>query len=156
MLQESRYKERAQSHAVALGTMQILPRTGRRIAERIGFPKGDFLDDRLFDAGVALRHAAWYLDALRREYRGNVILAMAAYNGGPRRVSEHLGIFRDLPFDAMVEEIGAHETRNYARKVTDHLIRYLDLYADDAERASVRASLLPPHTLPEPLGEIRF
>ena len=156
MLQESRYKERARSHAHAIGLMQILPRTGRRITERIGFPKPIFWDDDLYDPGIALRQAAWYLDALRREYRGNVILAMAAYNGGPRRVSEHLGIVGELPFDMMIEEMGAHETRNYARKVTDHLIRYLELYADDEERKRGLESLLPPNLLPVPRGEITF
>jgi soluble lytic murein transglycosylase len=156
MLQESRYKERARSHAHALGLMQILPRTGRRITERMGFPGPVFWDDDLYDPGVALRQAAWYLHALRREYRGNVILAMAAYNGGPRRVSEHLSLVGKLPFDMMIEEMGAHETRNYARKVTDHMIRYLDLYADNGEREKGLKSLLPLEQLPVPRGEISF
>ena len=66
MLQESRYKERARSHALALGPMQIIPRTGRIIAQNIGFPKGQFLDEELFVPGVALRQAAWYLAQLGR------------------------------------------------------------------------------------------
>ncbi|MEE2755975.1 MAG: lytic transglycosylase domain-containing protein [Myxococcota bacterium] len=155
MLQESRYKERARSHARALGLMQILPRTGRRIAERISFPK-TFWDDHLFEPGIALAQAAWYLNALRREYDGNVILAMAAYNGGPRRVSEHLSLVGSVPFDMMIEEMGAHETRNYARKVTDHLIRYLDLYASDQARDQSLRELLPPVRLPVPKSEINF
>ncbi|MCA9541776.1 MAG: transglycosylase SLT domain-containing protein, partial [Myxococcales bacterium] len=156
MLQESRYKARARSHAGALGPMQILPRTGRLIAARLGFPAGDFFDERLFDPGVALRHAAWYLDALRHEYRGNLVLAMAAYNGGPRRVGEHLETVPDLPFDVSIEEIGAHESRNYCRKVVDHLVRYVSLYGTDAERAAVLAALQPPAKAPAPRGEIRF
>ncbi|MEZ4436428.1 MAG: hypothetical protein R3F65_28850 [bacterium] len=60
MLQESRYRERARSHAGALGPMQVLPRTGRLIAAELGFPAGAFIEDRLFEPGVALRHAAWY------------------------------------------------------------------------------------------------
>ncbi|MBV72232.1 MAG: hypothetical protein CMH52_12980 [Myxococcales bacterium] len=155
MLQESRYKERARSHARALGLMQILPRTGRRIAERMRFPK-TFWDDHLFEPGIALAQAAWYLNALRREYDGNVILAMAAYNGGPRRVSEHISLVGSVPFDMMIEEMGAHETRNYARKVTDHLIRYLDLYATDQERSQGLRQLLPPDRLPVPKSEINF
>ena len=156
MLQESRYKETAVSHARALGLMQILPRTGRRIAQRIGFPSGDFWDDSLFEPAIALRQAAWYLSALRREYDGNIVLAMAAYNGGPRRVSEHMSLVGRVPFDMMIEEIGAHETRNYARKVTDHLIRYVELYASDRERSSMLNSLLPPNELPVPKSEVHF
>tara|TARA_B100001093_G_scaffold180457_1_gene173049 strand:+ start:84 stop:449 length:366 start_codon:yes stop_codon:yes gene_type:complete len=119
------------------------------------FPK-TFWDDHLFEPGIALAQAAWYLNALRREYDGNVILAMAAYNGGPRRVSEHISLVGSVPFDMMIEEMGAHETRNYARKVTDHLIRYLDLYATDQERSQGLRQLLPPDRLPVPKSEINF
>lgn len=156
MLQESRYKERARSHAGALGPMQVLPRTGRLIAAELGFPAGQFIEDRLFEPGVALRHAAWYLGALRKEFGGNVILAIGAYNGGPLRFAEHLQMVRGLAFDEVIEEIGAHESRNYARKVTDHLVRYLSLYASDAERAEWLAALTPPATVPAPRGEVRF
>jgi len=156
MLQESRYKERAQSHAVAMGTMQILPRTGRRIAEKINFPQGQFFDSELFRPGPALRQAAWYLNALRKEYDGNIILAMAAYNGGPRRISDHLRTVSRLPFDAAIEEIGAHESRNYARKVADHLVRYVEIYATDEERKAILSDLIPKQTLPTPRGHIRF
>ena len=156
MLQESRYTERARSHVGALGPMQVLPRTGRRIAVRLGYPRGDFFEDRLFEPGVGLRHAAWYLDALRREFEGNVVMAIAAYNGGPLRVAEHLANHPSLPFDVMVEEIGAHETRNYARKVSDHIVRYASIYADDAERAALLDALRPPKQLPRGRGETRF
>lgn len=156
MLQESRYKEKARSHAGALGPMQVLPRTGRLIAAELGFPGGQFIEDRLFEPGVALRHAAWYLGALRKEFGGNVILAIGAYNGGPLRFAEHLQMVQKLAFDEVIEEIGAHESRNYARKVTDHFVRYLSLYASDAERAEWLAALTPPATVPAPRGEVRF
>ncbi len=156
MLQESRYRERARSHAGALGPMQVLPRTGRLIAAELGYPAGAFIEDRLFEPGVALRHAAWYLEALRREFGGNVVLAIGAYNGGPLRFAEHVNTVKGLAFDELIEEIGAHESRNYARKVTDHVVRYLSLYADDTERARWLEALRPPETVPTPRGEVRF
>jgi soluble lytic murein transglycosylase-like protein len=156
MLQESRFKYRARSHAGALGPMQVLPRTGRRIAMRLGFPAGDFFEDRLYEPGVGLRHAAWYLAALRREYSGNVMLAIGAYNGGPRRMSHHLRVIGDQPLDVIIEEIGAHETRNYTRKVTDHLIRNTDMYADDTEREAILRALALPREVPRARGEILF
>ncbi len=156
MLQESRYKERAKSHAIALGTMQIIPRTARRIADEIGFPNGDFATEQLFRPGVALRQSSWYLDALRREFRGNVMLAIAAYNGGPLRMQQHLRNVGEVPFDVMIEEIGTHEMRNYARKVVDHVVRYLELYAPDDVRTQVLESLRLPLKLPDPRMELLF
>jgi len=156
MLQESRYRAQARSYVGALGPMQVMPRTGRRIAAHIGFPAGEFTDDALYDPGVGLRHAAWYLAQLRHEYQGWLVLAMAAYNGGPLLVGQHLGTRTSLPGDVLIEEIGAHESRNYARKVTDHLVRYLALYATDAERDALLGQLLPPPTLAPPRQAIRF
>ena len=156
MLQESRFTARVRSHAGALGPMQVLPRTGRRIARIIGFPGGDFLSARLYEPGVALGHAAWYLAALRGELGGSLLLAAAAYNGGPRRMAEHLQRHQDLPFDVLIEEIGAHETRNYVRKIADHLVRYASLYGTDDERERLLLSLLPPPQTPTARGEVRF
>ncbi len=156
MLQESRYKLRARSHAGALGPMQVLPRTGRRIAKALGVPGPSLSDDQLFEPGIALRHAAWYLQALRREYGGSVLLAAAGYNAGPRLLNQHLARHRDLQGDVLIEEIGAHEARNYARKIADHIVRYTALYASEAERAALLEALIPPERAPTPLGRLHF
>lgn len=156
MLQESRFKARARSHAGALGPMQVLPRTGLRIAARLGLPRGDFSADQLFAPGIALRHAAWYLAALRTEFGGNILLAIAAYNGGPLRFAAHVETCKDLPFDVMIEEIGAHESRNYVRKVADHLIRFALIYADDAEFLGLIDAIRPPARVPSAQGQVRF
>ncbi|MCA9542713.1 MAG: transglycosylase SLT domain-containing protein, partial [Myxococcales bacterium] len=139
-----------------LGPMQVLPRTGRRIAARLGVPAGDFFAARLYEPGLALRHAAWYLAALREEFGGNLLLAVAAYNGGPLRFAEHVLVSRALPFDLLIEEIGAHESRNYVRKVADHLVRFATIYGDDLEREALLTALRPPETVPLPRGELRF
>ncbi|MBR58683.1 MAG: hypothetical protein CMH54_11775 [Myxococcales bacterium] len=158
MLQESRYKEFAASHAGARGPMQILPRTGRRISQQLGFPMGEFYTSQLFEPGIALRQAAWYLDALRTEFNGNITLAIAAYNGGPLRFAEYLTMpsNRKLPMDMFIEEIGAHESRNYVRKVTDHIVRFTTLYASDSDRDALLSKLLMPERLPSPKGKLRF
>jgi len=156
MLQESRYFSKAISGAGALGLMQILPRTGARIAARLSFPIGPFVSNYLFDAGTSIRYAAWYLDALRTEFNGNIILAIAAYNGGPLLIGQHVRNRPDLPMDLMIEEIGPHESRNYARKVTDHLVRYANIYLDDVERERVLSPLLHRVEVGQPRGELRF
>lgn len=156
MLQESRFKARARSHAGALGPMQVLPRTGRRIAARLGVPRGDFTQAQLYTPGIALRHAAWYLGSLRAEFGGSLLLAIAAYNGGPLRFAEHVKIYGDLPFDMLIEEIGAHESRNYVRKVADHLVRFALIYGSDAEFLGLIDAIRPLDRVPQAKGEVRF
>ena len=156
MLQESRYYSGAVSGAGALGVMQILPRTGERIATRIGYPNGPFVASYLFEPGISIRYAAWYLNALREEFNGNTPLAIAGYNGGPLLLGQHLRVRPGLPSDILIEEIGPHESRNYVRKVIDHLVRYANLYLDDEEREEVLRPLLPQKHIPPPRGTLLF
>ena len=71
----------------ALGLMQLLPDTGRGVAQEVGLrwdgPR------TLFDPVVNVRLGVTYLERLRARY-GNLSLALAAYNWGPTRVSEML------------------------------------------------------------------
>jgi hypothetical protein len=56
----------------------------------------------------------------------------------------------------MVEELGAHESRNYLRKVADHFIRYLALYASDEEWETWTERLAPPLMTPRPKRTVGF
>ncbi|MBM4320047.1 MAG: tetratricopeptide repeat protein, partial [Deltaproteobacteria bacterium] len=156
MLQESRFQAASVSSVGALGPMQVMPATGRRIAAIVGFPRGAFSDRELYEPGVALRHAGWYLATLRDEYSGWTLLAMAGYNGGPLLLGQHLSRRPDMPGDVLIEEIGPHEMRNYVRKVADHLVRYLTLYASDAARERLLGELLPPAPVQPPRRLLDF
>lgn len=156
MLQESRFQAASRSYVGALGPMQVMPCTGRKIAGIVGFPRSPFQDQELYEPGVALRHAAWYLSTLRRQYSGWTLLAMAAYNGGPLLLDQHVNRRLEMPGDVLIEELGPHESRNYVRKVTDHLVRYLTLYASDAERDALLSELLPPEKVPVPQQVVDF
>jgi len=147
MFQESRYRPEVVSHAQAIGLMQILGRTGKRIHERMNWPHGPFFSDQLYDPALSIRYAAWYLRRLSDDL-GHPLLAIGAYNGGPMRFADHQDQFQGQPFDVMVEEIGAHESRNYLRKVADHFIRYLALYASDQEWERWTQQLIPPDITP--------
>ena len=94
--QESRFKLDAVSRAGAQGVAQFMPGTA--------FERG-LLDP--FDPEQAIPASAALLADLARRF-GNLGLAAAAYNGGPRRVSAWLGGTGDLPF----------ETRDYVVIVT--------------------------------------
>jgi Transglycosylase SLT domain len=94
--QESRFNARAVSPKGALGIAQFMPQTAdfRGVADP-------------FDPIEALKDSASYLHDLRAQF-GNLGLAAAAYNAGPRRVSAWLTGKRSLP----------SETRNYVAIVT--------------------------------------
>jgi hypothetical protein len=99
--QESRF----QSDAVGPMT-----RTGRRAQGIAQFMPGTASERRLldpFDPVQALPKSAEFLNELRKQF-GNLGLAAAAYNAGPRRVQEWLDGTGNMP----------RETRNYVIAVT--------------------------------------
>ena len=64
-----------------------------------------------FDPKEALPRSAAFLAELRKEF-GNLGLAAAAYNAGPKRVQEFISSGRDLP----------KETRHYVLAITGHTV----------------------------------
>lgn len=74
----------AESHVGALGLMQLLPPTGKEMAERLRVEwKGP---ETLFDPVVNVRLGTAYLRELADRYDGDVNMALAAYNWGPGRI----------------------------------------------------------------------
>jgi hypothetical protein len=98
--QESRFDPLAVSPVGAQGIAQFMPRTAN----------GRGLTDP-FDALPALFESAEYLRELRHQF-GNLGLAAAAYNAGPKRVQDWLAKRGSL----------AQETRNYVRFITGYSI----------------------------------
>lgn len=125
---ESKFNERAESHRGARGLMQILPDTGRWIAQELNYQ--DFDIDLLYDPDHNIPLGVWYLNHLRQQFNGNMIAALAAYNGGQTNVRKWIntGVWTGT-FDDR-ENIPFTETRNYVyRVITDYKI-YHKLYAD--------------------------
>jgi soluble lytic murein transglycosylase len=127
MRQESAFDPTAVSSAGALGLMQLMPATAKTVAQRNGmaYNPGLLTDDP--DYNVRLGSA--YLSSLLSDYGGSYVLALAAYNAGPSRVSEWLGTHgdpRDPKVDAVdwVEAIPLSETRNYVQRIMETLAVY--------------------------------
>jgi soluble lytic murein transglycosylase-like protein len=126
MTVESGFHPYAVSVAHAYGLLQVIPRTGRRIANEIGFV--DFTPERLLEPEVSIYFGSHYLGALLQKFAGQEQLAAAAYNCGPHRVDMWLRRNPKRPLDLFVEEIPFDQPRNYAKRIIEHIARYRRIY----------------------------
>jgi len=124
---ESEFNPDVISPAGALGLMQVMPRTGRAQAERMGlsFAESALRSDPDFNARIG----AGYLGYLSGYYGSNPVLLAAAYNAGPSRADEWIERFgdpRDPNVDIVqwIESVPFTETRNYIMRVTESLPIY--------------------------------
>jgi soluble lytic murein transglycosylase len=112
--QESAFEETARSRADARGLMQIVPSTGRMLAQRArlsGYSTG-----RLYQADVNIMLGTRHLASLKQKY-GKTELALTAYNAGETRVKEWIQKYRYSDMAEFVEQIPFTETRNYVKRV---------------------------------------
>jgi soluble lytic murein transglycosylase len=120
---ESVYQRRIVSYAGAVGLMQIMPRTGRLIADSVG--RDDFTTADLLDPETNLDFAAWYLSSLIERFDGRLPLAIASYNGGPHNVRRWMRDHHEhMALDAFLEEIPFDQTHRYVRRVLTHYAAY--------------------------------
>ena len=91
---ESAYNPKAVSRKGAMGLMQLMPATARRLG----------VDDP-FDPAQNVRGGMREFARLVNQYRGNLQFALAAYNAGEGAVSKYRGI---PPY---------RETRNYVSRI---------------------------------------
>lgn len=123
---ESKFNPVAVSRKGARGLMQVMPSTGEWAADRLKIP--DFSADRLFDPDLNLWIGTWYLDRLRRDFGGDVILALAAYNGGSEHVKGWLQSSQWTGEERTIEQIPFRETRDFVARVMKDYRRYRLLY----------------------------
>lgn len=123
--QESLFEPFAESYAGARGLGQVMPATGTGIANSLGFE--DFDLDDLYRPHVSILFGAFYLKVQMDRFDNQVLVALAAYNGGPGntlRWIEEGG--EDLDF--FVEVITATQSRLYLQRVYEQYLIYERLY----------------------------
>ena len=85
---ESNWHENARSSANAVGLTQVIPSTGRAIAQRLGvsnFSPNDLINN----PELSIRFGAYYIGEAIRRNGGNETLGLIAYNGGQGAVNAY-------------------------------------------------------------------
>jgi soluble lytic murein transglycosylase len=123
---ESKFEPRPSS-AGAQGLMQILPETAYFLAKRSGGSRFTVAD--LATPSVNVAYGSYYLRYLLDHYDGNVMLALAAYNGGLTNVDRWVAQARAAGHPLTVDTIPFPETREYVRRVLDAERAYRTKYA---------------------------
>lgn len=126
MKAESKFNTQARSPKGALGLMQMMPETATWVAEQMD--NNEFTINQLENPEVSIRMGTWYLSSLKKEFQGNQVLMLAAYNGGRGNVKQWMGKYGwDMSFDE-VGKIPFLETKEYVDKVLYNKKRYQELY----------------------------
>jgi soluble lytic murein transglycosylase len=107
----------------ALGLMQIEPQTAEFLARRSGATTFTVVD--LGTPQVNIAYGSYYLRYLIDHYKGNVTLAIAAYNAGQTNVDRWVA---NAGGDLSVDEIPFPETRAYVQRVLQAQIDYRRTY----------------------------
>jgi soluble lytic murein transglycosylase len=122
MRQESMLDSNALSAAGARGLMQLMPKTGRQIAQELKEPWSS--ESSLFNPDINISYGAYYYKSLLNRYNGHAALAAAAYNAGPSRVAKWLPQAGPMAADIWIETIPYKETRKYVISVLSYIIIY--------------------------------
>lgn len=124
--QESEFNPAAISGANALGLMQLLPSTGRKLAREMKVRR--YSNQQLLTPKLNLQLGTRYFRELVDHFNGRLEYALAAYNAGSDRVESWLaaGNFRDP--QEFVESIPFTETREYVQAILRNAVVYRQLY----------------------------
>lgn len=120
--QESAFDAEAISPAGARGLMQLMPGTAKREAAylEVHYSKGWLTSKPDYNMKLGRTH----LQRLLEDYRGSLVLVLAAYNAGASRVSKWMDENgdprrRDVDSVQWIELIPFKETRNYVQRVLE-------------------------------------
>ena len=118
---ESGFNPKATSSADARGMVQIMPATGKDIAQKLKLKT--FKVQQLYDKHINLQLAQYYLGEMHAMFDGHPFLVLAAYNAGLGTVTQKwiplFGDPRTSDIDVLtwIELVPFPETRFYIKKV---------------------------------------
>ncbi len=123
--QESGFNPMARSPTDALGLMQVMPKVAKRIAKTQKIKWSNERD--LLDIDKNLTFGTLELSERLREFKNNLVLAIASYNAGPEPVKSWVKTRKRKDIIEFIEEIPFEETRSYVRLILRNQIIYQQL-----------------------------
>jgi soluble lytic murein transglycosylase len=140
--QESTFTPDIVSSAKAVGLMQVVAPTGRRVARTL---KMRFTSSMLTQPEPNIRLGTAYFADLVRRFGGSHF-ALASYNAGDHRVARWIAERPGLAQDEFIDDIPFPETQNYVKKILGTAEDYRKLYGPGGIAATAAKGSKAPAT----------
>lgn len=119
---ESAFMPDARSSVGAMGLMQLMPNTARQVAKQFKIRyRGR---NSLLATNTNISLGTGYLEKMLGKLNRQQVLATAAYNAGPHRVSKWLPERHNMDAIRWIETIPYTETREYVSNVLAYMVIY--------------------------------
>ena len=139
--QESRFIINAKSSVGASGLMQVMPRTGKWTAKKLGMK--NFQADQLNQRETNIAIGTGYLKLILDNFQGSMPMAAAAYNAGPSRPRKWRN-GPQLEGAIWAECIPFNETRDYVKKVMSNTTMYAAVISGEPQSLKARLGKVGP------------
>jgi tetratricopeptide (TPR) repeat protein len=116
---ESAFNHKAVSGAGAVGLMQLMPPTAKDVSRNTKTP--------VYDMKIpsdAVRFGTFYLNWLKKYFKGNFRDMVAGYNAGAGNVNKWRKSYSSGDDDLYTEQVPFEETRGYILRTEKYLIQY--------------------------------
>lgn len=123
---ESSYRPDAVSAKGAVGLMQLIPSTAQWASQKAD--KRTIQPQELYNPAVNIHLGTWYLTQLLKDFNGNQVLGLAAYNAGARNVADWMAEGKLTASSTTPENIPFPETKNFVNRVRFYQKVYHALY----------------------------
>jgi soluble lytic murein transglycosylase len=110
---ESNFVSNAVSSKGAIGLMQIMPATGKQIAQYLQIK--NFKEEMLFNPETNIMFGICYYKILNTMFDGNSNLILASYNAGLGNVTQWRQMNPIVEYDS--EQMPFNETKKYVKKI---------------------------------------
>jgi len=132
--QESSFRPKVKSWAGAIGIMQLIPATARRMASKFELIGND-LEQRLLEPKYNIKLGSLYLRELNRYFKGFQPAVLGGYNAGEYAVDQWLARRKHSDPLMWVELVPFSQTKDYIKLVWRNILVYSFLNRHDNRRA---------------------